>query len=205
LAQQPLTRSQYCDKDTYLPRVFYGEDLSMPTRVTVDFPVPSGALADFAGDLNVTGVLGVGDETGLSTGTGSELYDGSSAWPGLGLEITTRTAASAPLPLEPRRRVGRDQWARMEAPRRAATDAVAPIEPRRRVSRDEWAKVEAPKRAATDAVVPVEAVASPLRDPAISIDSPTPIEFRGTYVVSITLVLRDGRVVTFRVPTAPSD
>jgi hypothetical protein len=60
----------------------------MSMTVTANFSVSSEMVAS---DVDDTGVLDVGDGTGLSTGDGSELFSGIPTNPTLSLEIVVGT------------------------------------------------------------------------------------------------------------------
>jgi hypothetical protein len=134
----------------------------MSTTVTANFSVPSGVLSNVASDVGDTGVLDVGDGTGLGTGNSSELASGFPAYPTLNLEILVGTSTQN------------------------HADAWAPIEVGTGLSRQAPAQVESVVSVRSDTVVPAEATA------LFSVDARDAIEQRASVIREAFLPTESG-------------
>jgi hypothetical protein len=163
------------------------------TTVAVDFLMPAAASAVVASDEFDTGMLDVGDGTGLATGDGSELSSGTPAYPGLWLEILGNTlAADSRGPIEAGSSLHGDAAVAAEtqaatrsdvtSPRetlfcaRADVDLAAAASAGRRG--DSAVPVEGLLRAFSDAVVAAERAALLFLDPAMPSEQNSPVSAR---------------------------
>jgi hypothetical protein len=116
----------------------------------------------------------------------------------LRVEELVPARADATGPIEAGSRAGAASPTKAEALRYAATDAAAPSEAAALLSLDLGVPAEGSALGSGEAFLPAESSATAAH--TVTAAAAMSIESRSTYVVSVTLTLSDGRVITF--PTA---